>query len=293
MCLSLVVMRCQPLRRALALFRDDKMKNVYLIGNGFDLNLGLRTSYKDFVISEYFMRNVDGDSELFDHLYLVHQNSNWIDIEKELEKFSKKCTDYHGLLSDYKKLCQSLKDYIQSIEISSMNRESSAYRLFSESDLEDFVVVNFNYTDSVYHILKSLGYGDEVRERILHVHGSVAQDEIIFGVDDKARINERHTFLYKSTSSIFSGSSCIEALDNFDKLHVFGHSLGDSDHMYFGFLHAIKCSLPPSGMLKAINLYHYGEEAKYDIYRQLHALTKNGVSELKNKTLYKDIELSK
>ncbi|WP_315899020.1 AbiH family protein [Vibrio metschnikovii] len=153
--------------------------------------------------------------------------------------------------------------------------------------------MNFNYTDSVYYILKSLGYEDEVRERIFHVHGSVAQDEIIFGVDDKAHINAEHTFLYKSTSPIFSGGGCIKALDNFDKLHIFGHSLGASDHMYFDFLASLSNKFRRSDVIKSINLYHYGEKAKHDIYRQLHALTRNSVADLKNNTIYKDIDVSK
>lgn len=267
------------------------MKNVYLIGNGFDLNLGLRTSYNDFVNSDFFMMHVGGNSELFNHLYQVHQNSNWIDIERELGVFSKASSDYHKLLSDYKSLCQSLKDYIKSIDVSSINLESSAYKLFSENELGDFTVVNFNYTDSVCHILKSLGYDDKVRERILHVHGSVAQDEIIFGVDDKARINEWHTFLYKSTSSIFNDRGCIDALNNFDSLHIFGHSLGESDHMYFRFFNLLSSGFSRYDSIKSINIYHYGEEAKYDTYRQLHTLTHNSVSELKHNTLYKDVEL--
>ena len=29
-------------------------KKVFIIGNGFDLNLGWKTSYKDFISSEYW-----------------------------------------------------------------------------------------------------------------------------------------------------------------------------------------------------------------------------------------------
>ncbi|MCA2483289.1 MULTISPECIES: AbiH family protein [Vibrio] len=267
------------------------MKNVYLIGNGFDLNLGLKTSYRDFVNSDFFIKHVGTGLELFEHLHHVHQGSNWIDIEKELEIFSIKSNSYNYFLSEYKVLCQSLRDYINFIDTSLIDFDSDAYKLFSENELSDFIVINFNYTDSVFNVLKSLGYDESVRERIIHVHGSVAQKEIIFGVDDKADINRSHTFLYKSTSSIFNGRDCISALNDFDNLHVFGHSLGESDHMYFGFLHSLSVSGAPYGQMKSIKLYHYGEEAKYDIYRQLHKLTYSGVSQLKNKTIYKDIEL--
>ncbi|WP_016956976.1 AbiH family protein [Catenovulum agarivorans] len=268
------------------------MTDVYLIGNGFDLNLGLKTSYRDFVGSQFFKRHVDGHSELFNYLNQVNEMSNWIDIERELAEFSRKSDHSPNLLDDYKKLCGALKEYIKSIDIASVNTESDAYKLFSEKNLDDIIVVNFNYTDSVSYILKSLGYGDSLQDRILHVHGSVNQDEIIFGVDDNAKINDTHTFLYKSTSPLFDGRRCFEAFKKFDSLHIFGHSLGEPDHMYFGFLNSLKSPRKPEDNYKSINIYHYGEEAKYNVYKQLHTLTSNHVSHLKSKTLFKDVELT-
>lgn len=269
------------------------MSSVYIIGNGFDLNLGLKTSYRDFVCSDFFMSNVDVGNGLFDYLYKVHQGSNWIDIEKELENYSMNNNGYREFLNDYKKLCETLKKYIKSIDISSMDVNSEAYKIFSSNDLgEGFRIINFNYTDSVFYILKSIGYSDNVSENIVHIHGSAAIDEIIFGVDDKAGINDEHTFLYKSTSSIYDGNSCIDALEEFENLHVFGHSLGESDHMYLQFFFPLSLHRSREGS-KGINIYHYSEEAKYDIYKQLHKLTHNGVSGLKNNTKFKDIDLIK
>lgn len=269
------------------------MSNVYIIGNGFDLNLGLKTSYRDFLHSDFFTKNVGVGNELFDYLNELNNGSNWVDIEKELENYSMNKSGDSKFLSDYKRLCESLKKYIKSIDISSMDHNSEAYKLFSSNELgRDFTVVNFNYTDSVLHILKSNGYPDTVSDNILHVHGSAEIDEIIFGVDDKARISDQHTFLYKSTSSLYDGKSCIDALEGFQSLHIFGHSLGESDHMYFRFFLnlTLRAALED---VKEINIYHYDDGAKYALYKQLHTLTHNDVSGLKNKTKFKDIDLMK
>ena len=267
------------------------MHNVFIIGNGFDLSLGLNTSYRDFVTSDQFMQNVGVGNELFDYLKKVNDDSNWIDIEKELVNYSVQTKDDYGFLKEYKKLCDELKSYIKSINLEFIDKSSEAFKLFSDSDLgNDFIIINFNYTDSVAYILKSIGYGDEIEDNIIHVHGSAEIDSIIFGVDDSSNINDEHSFLYKSTSSICSGQDCINVLNNFKKLHVFGHSLGESDHMYFDFLHNLVLG---NNKYKEINIYHYGEEAKYPIYKQLHKLTYNGVSKLKNNTLFKDIDVKK
>ena len=267
------------------------MSNVFIIGNGFDLNLGLKTGYKDFVSSEFFLKNVGIGNLLFDYLHQINQDSNWIDIEMELQIYSKKNPANNSFLKEYKILCGALKNHIKSIDISQMDTSSEAYKLFSSNDLgRDFTIINFNYTNSVLHILSSLYSESDYRLNILHVHGSIEMDEIVFGVDDKANISEKHTFLYKSTSSIYNGSRCIEALDSFEKLHVFGHSLGESDHMYLDFFNPL--SIGQKKSRKKINIYHYGEDAKHDIYKQLHKLTHHRVSILKNNTIFQDIDLN-
>lgn len=257
------------------------MSTVYIIGNGFDLNLGLKTSYKDFLKSDFFLQYLGPENKLFNFLHNVHEESKWIDIEKELEKFSKQNDGYNYFLREYKELCSALKAYMKSIDTKSIDRKSEAYRLFSSEHLRgQITIINFNYTNSVLNIIKSLGYTkNEIDMQIMHIHGSIDIDEIIFGVDDKARIDDSHTFLYKSVSSIYNGKKCASALRDFEKLYIFGHSLGESDHMYFDFFRSLS-TYPDND--KEVNIYHYGEEDKYRIFKQLQRLTGNEVSKLKN-----------
>ena len=68
----------------------EKRQNSYkdtclIIGNGFDLNLGLPTSYGNFVESEQFKDMVTRGNKLAIHLKSKYELQNWIDIENELK----------------------------------------------------------------------------------------------------------------------------------------------------------------------------------------------------------------
>ena len=60
-------------------------KGVLILGNGFDLDLGLKTSYSDFMDSDDFKAIVDNN---YFARYLEEKRSelggNWIDIENEI-----------------------------------------------------------------------------------------------------------------------------------------------------------------------------------------------------------------
>ncbi|ALU75278.1 hypothetical protein F7642_10905 [Tenacibaculum finnmarkense genomovar ulcerans] len=58
---------------------------VIIIGNGFDLSIGLKTSYSDFIKSIEFQELLKNENLLAKHLNGIHTLQNWIDIENELK----------------------------------------------------------------------------------------------------------------------------------------------------------------------------------------------------------------
>ena len=62
------------------------MSKILIIGNGFDLNLGLKTSYSDFLASDEFLELSEDSSNLLVS-YLNEQAKSsrkdrlWVDIE--------------------------------------------------------------------------------------------------------------------------------------------------------------------------------------------------------------------
>ena len=65
----------------------EDYKTVLIIGNGFDKNIGMPTSYKEFMGSEEFKDLITKDNSVLAK-YLdykkSHDGTNWIDLEKEL-----------------------------------------------------------------------------------------------------------------------------------------------------------------------------------------------------------------
>ncbi|WP_421846394.1 AbiH family protein [Marinomonas sp.] len=273
------------------------MSHVLIIGNGFDLNLRLKTSYRDFIGSTFFTRNlVDSSLPLFKHLEKVDK-TNWIDIEKELESYSKSEVETYAFLLEYKKLCEELKSYIKSIKLEDVDQSSHAYRLLDNIKGEQFLILNFNYTNSVEVILNNLGVPKyKIDKSIIHVHGSVKQDDIIFGVDDDACINNEHSFLRKTSSSLYDGEQVMQALKDFESLSIFGHSLGESDHMYFKCFQdlAIGRQSRARNQRESLNLYYYDEMAKYQLLSQIYTLSGRQMGQLKdNLASFKEIDVSK
>lgn len=66
---------------------------ILIIGNGFDLNLGLKTSYKDFIQSNHFKTLLKNKNSMAEYFNEKSELNNWVDIEKEITKYSIKIKD--------------------------------------------------------------------------------------------------------------------------------------------------------------------------------------------------------
>lgn len=64
------------------------MSKVFIIGNGFDLDLGLKTRYIDFWNSEEFEKYRSTDSGLIKYLNrYANENYTWFDIEALIRNY--------------------------------------------------------------------------------------------------------------------------------------------------------------------------------------------------------------
>ena len=80
--------------------KDNSRKIVLILGNGFDLDLGLKTSYKDFWESEYCPK--DYPAPIIKHLNSLNDDLSrirWCDLENELLKYVKE-GDKTDIISD-------------------------------------------------------------------------------------------------------------------------------------------------------------------------------------------------
>jgi len=276
-----------------------KQKLIF-IGNGFDLNLGLKTSYKDFLNSSFFEEllntpNANPGPHLTKELKKNNEEKNWVDIEIELSKFSKNKANEH-FLSEYRDLCRKLTEYIESIQKCTHTEPSPALEFItSQYNVNNkTTIINFNYTNTVQNIFQEMRKKSptlntqKIPMEHYHIHGSVKNNDIIFGVDDKHEIGERHIEIRKSTFNDKGGRIIKKSLRSADDIYFFGLSLGETDHMYFrDFFEGI--SKKESD--KRIHFYHYGRSGRLDLHNQFEALTNRNVTALKsnNEFFFKDV----
>ena len=206
------------------------MNVALIIGNGFDLNIGLPTSYSDFY--EYYLK-VDSQEDDVDFIKRKIKDTpeNWADLEKSLGEIT---TEYSGKLSEFDaafgNVRNELEKYLMAVDRYDIpnidvlasrflrdvlevdrfldNKPKKEYRGFlRDVECNNIVlnVVNFNYT-SVVEKFKSVVPALNLEQRkiqlknIVHVHQDL-NTGIIMGVNDESQIADeafRKSFDIKS-----------------------------------------------------------------------------------------------
>lgn len=205
------------------------MNIVHVIGNGFDLNQGLPTSYAHFYEYYFQLRPQESDSEpviklrekLRERLY-DEQTDRWADLEKTLgeltTEFETDAEFEEAYLDIYRHLLKYLKAVYDNSEVAKFEKfEETIYRdlampwkhlvlreqveLESSLPLEDahVSIINFNYTntlDRLCDLPKSVGknmgrYDNRVTiyDGCHHVHHKLDSNDIILGVDNVNQIS--------------------------------------------------------------------------------------------------------
>lgn len=249
----------------------DDPEIVLMIGNGFDLNIGLKTGYSDFINSNNFNKLIN-KNPLFWHLYQSHDLQKWIDIENELKAYSSSPNVPENFQSLFEELCNCLTDYLNDIDYNLINKSSTAHRLLDYIKNFNFLIINFNYTNTIENILGDFGMNDdEIKKRVIKIHGSVKTNDIIFGVEDNSRIKPSHVFLKKSYSPNFKRIKINKLLRDSAQVMFFGHSLGETDHMYLqGFFQQISSEVYDA---KNVQIFYHGKSGYTELFIQLDALT--------------------
>lgn len=260
---------------------------IIIIGNGFDLSLGLKTSYKDFIQSNYFTSLFYTDNSLAFYLYGQQEINNWFDIEKELTNYSMQTNeDKSKVKNDFKELKNALIDYLNEAQEKEINEDSKAFEMIKNEISDTDMIYNFNYTNTIFKIAQILEISN-IEFKHSYVHGSIENKNIIFGVEDDARINDNHIFLKKSSNPNFAESNIIRVLNNSGEkinLVIFGHSLGITDSSYFSSYFARHTHGSNHAKMK---LYYFGEEAYYDMMYIIDKYTGHNLTNFKH---YNDLE---
>ena len=159
-------------------------KRLLIIGNGFDIDLGLKTRYSDFANSRIWEKLMENTSCLDNDLLVALMNAKekeaWFDIEKTMNDYVRAIkpaylttslvdTDKSSFVKVAEALSKYLKDEQKSRNLETNHYASQVLRLVSE--VGGFEYYTFNYT-SLSGIANSCGITIDT-SRITHVHGSL------------------------------------------------------------------------------------------------------------------------
>lgn len=196
------------------------MNITFMIGNGFDINVGLNTRYSDFY--PYYKRKCGNDIISKD---LTENEEKWADLElrlgamlgsldqKDIDIYLDAKENMEALLSQYL-IGENKRFRITSVDEFKKEFKTkipSFYELLSEKeknhyysvvkDTINYCFIDFNYTDVLdrmietvkkddepfsHHVFGNRGYNDVIMPP-LHIHGQLASD-LVLGLNDESQI---------------------------------------------------------------------------------------------------------
>lgn len=265
-------------------------ETLLIVGNGFDLSIGFKTSYGDFMKSSYFPNKET--STLCSYLHNQYEeNMGWIDIENELSKYSQLLSRFEltpktgkielgaeSFREEYDELKSSLKFYLQEETKRAFcpSSKNPAKRVIDQLPAGS-KIISFNYT-SIIERLTWDKFKDS-KGNLLHIHGSLAPyDDIVFGVEDSAKLSKEHVCLYKAHSRYLKVQEFSDWLNTAERIIFYGYSLGDTDRQYFESFFRKLCS--GDNTYTELVFYYYGQSSYDNLIWQLQMLTNHKLTQL-------------
>lgn len=277
-------------REKILLHNEDA---VLVIGNGFDLDIGLPSSYSMFAQSNFwpFSESMEiaqstpfnlGHRSLHNELHKAALESNWFDIEQLLTNYATldgtyKQTDIITATSledakidkeTYDILCNTLTDYLKTAQSNNLNSSSIAAKILKEIIESRYYtrIFSFNYTD-LKLIAKNLGIERDFW--YTHMHGDLTNG-IILGIESQTEFMPPYRFLCKEYNMNYRTRFLNYCLQEAKEIVIFGHSLSQIDYHYFQqlFSNQSRDDMKYTDK-KTITIFTKNAETKQDICDQL------------------------
>lgn len=220
---------------------------LFLIGNGFDLNCGLKSKYID--VYKYYCNKKTNDTEVIKKFKndLRNNYENWSDFEIGIPIYAKKLSNENELIECIRDFRKSLKEYLNIEEkkfydtinsfpelrnlIRDETRKSinSFYkgisnnisRLVHDTNFPSFIT--FNYTSILDNFIfysyettnDSFKFkSDRLGNNVLHIHGAYNQGTPVLGIDRIDQIDVSYELTNKGKRTIIKPNFNSEFDDN-------------------------------------------------------------------------------
>ena len=254
-------------------------QKLLIVGNGFDLDLGLRTSYRDFASSAFWPCNVQAELySLDDFLGKEKKSQKWFDLEMSLRKYatdpaceSKARYNTKALKVMYGKLVGNMMEYLnEEFRNAALVEDSMAAKVLSGVIANGFYgsVYTFNYM-SLSDIANRLGLNTP--PKTIHIHGALKNKTAILGFDEDVEVHDKLKFMYKAFNPSYLSNTLIHDLSTAEEVVIFGHSLGDIDYMYFkDFFTSLVMDSRNKCNRRKVTIFTYDYDSRMEILTQLH-----------------------
>ena len=264
-------------------------KNVLVIGNGFDRDLGLPTKYSDFinsVESDFLHRWKEVSENLATHL-LRCSKFNWFDIEEAMVEYVKrKGNNIDEIIVDIDKciLKELKKNFWEYVSNKLFDIGSNSWRRHIKSSLAKQLIElqnKTNYFDNIYSFNCMDGIEYELASNtelecisgLINIHGK--GHDFILGIADGDCNNDRYDFLKKSNQEGYSSEDIEHFKSNLLKANtnvIFGHSLNRIDMGYFRdmFMNVYLNPNPSKGIIIITKAISDAQQIKENISNYVH-----------------------
>lgn len=198
------------------------MNILYLIGNGFDVSLGMKTRYADFYDAYCAQAEENVNSKVCELKKIIESGKdNWADLEWAFGQYTTRLANYQEFEEVYYNLSDALIDYLRreekkvdpdrfskeellkylvSPEIALTTADQRLVGRGNPNSMNNIDLVTFNYTRTIERIL-NWDANTPLRGRVagtgvpwtfgqvLHVHGTLDEGAtILLGVNDPTQI---------------------------------------------------------------------------------------------------------
>lgn len=249
------------------------MEKVVILGNGFDLDLGLRTTYSDFINSQIFKDEVEKGNSLALAIKLEKTIHKWIDLESFFKKYVLRYSDvvsYEEIYGEFTKVRDLLTQYINGIEIEydKIAIESIASKFIASiSENGDYDIYSFNYTD--FSKICDVTNHHIGENKCHYIHGLAKRNNIILGTEDDKNIGNNFSFIFKYFDHNYNSNNINKVLEGANSIIFFGHSLGETDYHYFSNFFNVQSNRSLYKESKEITIFTYDKGSEREILNQL------------------------
>lgn len=224
---------------------------LLVIGNGFDIDLGVNTTYKEFFERTNYGKDSVVPGSLEDFLYakyLCSNKLNWFDVEESLAEYVRKKEKpvHHSLIEIDKMQLKNLRNAFYDYIIDNWtNKSINLWKEPTKQSLAKAIIERQNrikYFEKMYsfncldYSMLDIASGLEIESLydIVFLHGHSSQ--FIFGIAEEDCICKDYSFLVKKNQPGYP----IKDVENFkcdllksEEVIIFGHSLNRIDMTYF------------------------------------------------------------